>query len=56
MLMKDINDAATVARQVLKANCMMTTQVKEIMKSFSFESTQLQFAKEGYASTYDRSG
>ena len=51
---KDFEDTKlTVAKQVMKSNCLQTSQVKEIMKLFDFEDTKLQFAKEAYNYTYD---
>ncbi len=43
----------TVAKQVMKANCLLVSQVKEIMGLFDFEETKLNFAKEAYAHTYN---
>ncbi|MBM3434893.1 MAG: DUF4476 domain-containing protein [Bacteroidetes bacterium] len=43
----------TVARQVLKSNCLFASQVKQIMMLFDFESTRLDFAMEAYSYTYD---
>ena len=43
----------TIAKQVLNNNCLLTSQVKEVMLLFSFEATRLDFAKNAYAHTYD---
>lgn len=43
----------TMAKQVIKANCLSTTQVKEIMMLFSFEDTKLDLAKFAYDRTTD---
>ena len=51
---KDFEDTKlTVAKQVMKSNCLQASQVKEIMELFDFEDTKLQFAKEAYNYTYD---
>ena len=41
------------AKQVTAANCLLTTQVKDLMMLFSFEETKLQFAKYAYQYTFD---
>jgi hypothetical protein len=38
----------TIAKQVTKANCMTTGQIKEVMGLFSFEDSKLEFAKFAY--------
>ncbi len=43
----------TIAKQVISANCLLCSQVKEIMMLFSFESTRLELAKFAYKYTYD---
>ncbi|MEI6822548.1 MAG: DUF4476 domain-containing protein [Bacteroidota bacterium] len=43
----------TIAKQVLNNNCLLTSQVKEILLLFSFENTKLDFAKYAYSYTYD---
>jgi hypothetical protein len=51
---KDFEDSKlTVAKQVMKSNCLLASQVKEILMLFDFESTRLDFAKEAYSYTYD---
>lgn len=42
-----------VAKQVCGANCLLASQVKEIMMLFTFEDTRLDFAKFAYRKTYD---
>lgn len=42
-----------VAKQITSVNCLLASQVKEIMMLFSFEDSKLQFAKYAYAYTYD---
>lgn len=43
----------TIARQVIGSNCLLTSQVKEIMMLFTFEDTKLDLAKFAYGYTYD---
>jgi hypothetical protein len=43
----------TIAKQVLKNYCMLTSQVKDLMGLFTFEETKLDFAKYAYDYTYD---
>jgi|LakMenEpi03Aug12_release.lakeMendotaPanAssembly.Ray.scaffolds.fasta_scaffold04126_12 hypothetical protein len=38
----------TVAKQVTKANCMTTAQIRDVMQLFSFEETKLDYAKYAY--------
>lgn len=45
---------ASIAKQVIQANCMSTAQVKEILTLFSFEETKLDIAKFAYLYTCDR--
>ncbi len=42
-----------VAKQVCGANCLLSSQVKEIMMLFTYETTRLDFAKFAYRKTYD---
>jgi hypothetical protein len=42
-----------IAKQVIDANCLLCSQVKEIMLLFSFEDTRLELAKYAYGYTYD---
>lgn len=51
---KDFEDSKlTIAKQVISANCLLTSQIKEIMQLFSFEDTRLELAKFAYGHTYD---
>ncbi|MCX6266722.1 MAG: DUF4476 domain-containing protein [Bacteroidetes bacterium] len=43
----------TIAKQIAGSNCLLSRQVKEIMKLFSFESDKLEFAKFAYRHTWD---
>lgn len=43
----------TVAKQILGSNCLLSSQVKEVMLLFSFENTRLDFAKFAYGKTFD---
>lgn len=43
----------TVAKQVINSNCLLSSQVKEIMMLFTFEDTRLELAKYAYGHTYD---
>ncbi|MBC8487143.1 MAG: DUF4476 domain-containing protein [Bacteroidetes bacterium] len=52
--LKDFEDARlSIAKQVLKSNCLIVSQVKEIMMLFDFEETKIEFAKDAYFHTYD---
>jgi hypothetical protein len=42
-----------IAKQAVAANCLLCSQVREVMKLFSFEDTKLTFAKFAYGHTYD---
>ncbi len=44
----------TIAKQVIGANCLFCSQVKEVMLLFSFEATRLDFAKFAYPYVYDQ--
>jgi hypothetical protein len=44
----------TTAKQIINSNCLLTTQVKQILMLFSFEETRLDFAKYAYTRTYDQ--
>jgi len=44
----------TTAKQIVSANCVLSSQVKEIMDVFGFESSRLEFAKYAYKYTYDK--
>ncbi|HRY32861.1 MAG TPA: DUF4476 domain-containing protein [Bacteroidales bacterium] len=43
----------TIAKQVINTNCLLSSQVKEIMLLFSFEDTRLELAKYAYGYTFD---
>lgn len=43
----------TIAKQVVSANCLLSRQVKQMMKLFTFESDKLEFAKYAYRYTWD---
>ena len=43
----------TIAKQVLQNNCLTASQVREVLGSFDFENTKLEYAKYAYAHTYD---
>ncbi len=43
----------TIAKQIMNANCLLVSQVKEIMGLFTYEDTKLTFAKEAYSHTYN---
>ncbi len=43
----------TIAKQIVGNNCLLCSQVKEIMKLFSFEDSRLEFAKFAYKHTFD---
>jgi hypothetical protein len=43
----------SIAKQVTSANCLFSSEVKEIMDLFSFEATRLEFAKFAYRYTFD---
>lgn len=42
-----------IAKQVISTNCLLSSQVKEIMLLFTFEDTRLDLAKFAYGYTYD---
>jgi len=43
----------TIAKQILGSNCMLSSQVKEVMMLFDFENTKLDFAKFAWGKTFD---
>lgn len=43
----------TIAKQITASNCLLASQVKDIMSLFSFEDSKLQFAKYAYTYTLD---
>lgn len=44
----------TVAKQIIKSNCMLVSQVKEIVNLLTFENDKLELAKFAYKFTYDK--
>jgi hypothetical protein len=44
----------TLAKQITSSNCLLSSQVRDIMKTFSFESSRLEYAKFAYKYTYDK--
>lgn len=46
-------DKITLAKQVLRSNCVSTDQVVEVMGLFTFEENKLEFAKMAYSKTVD---
>jgi hypothetical protein len=47
------NTKLTIAKQILKDNCLTASQVRELLGLFDFENTKLEFAKYAYDRTYD---
>lgn len=43
----------TMAKQVVGSKCLLASQVKQLMKSFDFENSKLDFAKFAFKHTYD---
>lgn len=43
----------TIAKQVVSSTCLFSSEVKEIIELFDFESTRLEFAKYAYRYTFD---
>lgn len=43
----------TIAKQIINTNCLLSSQVKEIMLLFTYESTRLDLAKFAYGYTLD---
>jgi hypothetical protein len=44
----------TLAKQICDSKCLKSTQVRDIMKLFSFEATKLEFAKYAYNKVLDK--
>lgn len=42
-----------IAKQIIQSNCLLSSQVKELMLLFTFEETRLDFAKFAYGYTLD---
>lgn len=52
---KDFEDSKlTLAKQVLQSNCLLASQVHDIMELFDFEESRLTFAKLAYGHTFDQ--
>jgi len=47
-------DKANLAKQIVSNNSLYTSQVRELMQTFSFDDAKLDFAKYAYARTTDR--
>lgn len=43
----------TMAKQIFDHNCLLSSQVRDIMSIFDFEATRLEFAKYAYGKTFD---
>jgi len=43
----------TIAKQIIATNCLLSSQVRELMQLFSFEDSKLELAKYAYGYTYD---
>lgn len=43
----------TMAKQIFDHNCLLSSQVRDMMSIFDFEATKLEFAKYAYGRTYD---
>jgi hypothetical protein len=43
----------TMAKQIFDHNCLLSSQVRDIMSIFDFEATRLEFAKYAYGRTFD---
>ncbi|MCX7954927.1 MAG: DUF4476 domain-containing protein [Bacteroidales bacterium] len=44
----------TLAKQITSSNCLKCSQIKAIMKTFSFENTRLEYAKFAYKYAFDK--
>ncbi|MCS7075121.1 MAG: DUF4476 domain-containing protein [Bacteroidia bacterium] len=44
----------TIAKQIIRNNCMLASQVAEIMRLFTFENSKLEIAKFAYSYTCDK--
>ena len=44
----------TIAQMIADANCLLSTQVKQIMELFTYEANRLEFAKYAWHRTYDK--
>jgi len=43
----------TMAKQIFDHNCLLSSQVRDIITTFDFEATKLEFAKYAYGRTFD---
>jgi hypothetical protein len=43
-----------LAKQIVASNCFTTSQVRELVALFDFESSKLELAKYAYGYTYDK--
>jgi hypothetical protein len=43
----------TMAKQIFDHNCLLSAQVRDMMDTFDFEATKLEFAKYAYGRTFD---
>lgn len=43
----------SIAKQIVNSNCLLSSQVKQIISLFDFEDSKLKFAKYAYNHTYD---
>jgi hypothetical protein len=43
----------TISKQIIATNCLLSSQVRELMQLFSFEDSKLELAKYAYGYTYD---
>lgn len=48
------DDKLAIAKQVTQANCLLVSQIQQIIKLFTFENNKLAYAKFAYKYTYDR--
>jgi hypothetical protein len=48
------DDKLTIAKQVTGANCLLCSQIRQIMTLFSFEETRLEYAKFAYGYAFDQ--
>ena len=48
------DDKLTVAKQVTGSNCLLCSQIKEIMKLFTYEDTRLEYAKYAFRYAFDQ--
>ena len=48
------DEKMTVAEQVLRSNCMDVSQVRQVMKLFTYEEEKIAFAKKAYRRTVDQ--